>query len=151
MVGQKDTINEDELYLIFATEVGSTTRGKKEYELTFSSTPNQIDFEELSWYDVCKGNVSPPDEYDIEYVIRLSIDYKLIPLHDSLTFSYVDGYYQIIALLYEDLDVYNENCEKSDERYEQENLKRLVFHYGDTLKEVKEKISVRNIKYIYVD
>lgn len=134
--------NNSDLYLIFALEIGCNYKNEYEYELIFSKSPNQIDFNQLQWNEVCKDNVLQPEEIDIDKVIRIVSKYKLIPLHDSYINTYVDGYYRIISLLYEDTQTYNENTMNYD------TLRRIVFHYGDTYDEVQELLNHRDIKVL---
>lgn len=116
-------------YLVFVNGLGANYKGNKTYEFIFSKT-NEV------WGDdwdsePANGNPTPPDTSEIIKVgvlNREEIDMELI--QDSDFFSMKDAVDRVVALAWEkDKDIKT----------------RMVFHYGMTEQEVKDRLYEQDI------
>ena len=125
--------------LIYVNELGPNYKGDNIYEFIFS------DVEEV-WGDEwdaepASGRPSPPN---IEYIKKVGIlrnsDIELHLVQNSDFFSVYDAVEDVIAL----------GWEKSDSEFVvDENYKRLVFRYGESVKSVEDKLYERDIVLSY--
>ena len=95
-----------------------------------------VEIENWGW-DIrpASTNSLPPTEDYISKVLTLKISrFQFTVLHKQNLFTYMDGFDRVVALAWED-----ENDELEDD------VKRLVFHYGDTLEDVQDKLYSRDI------
>lgn len=125
--------------LIYVNELGPNYRGDNIYEFIFS------DVEEV-WGDEwdaepASGRPSPPN---IEYIKKVGVlrnsDIELHLVQNSDFFSVYDAVEDVIAL----------GWEKSDSEFVvDENYKRLVFRYGESVKSVEDKLYERDIVLSY--
>lgn len=125
--------------LIYVNELGPNYKGDNIYEFIFS------DVEEV-WGDEwdaepASGRPSPPN---IEYIKKVGVlrnsDIELNLVQNSDFFSVYDAVEDVIAL----------GWEKSDSEFVvDENYKRLVFRYGDSVKSVEDKLYERDIVLSY--
>lgn len=125
--------------LIYVNELGPNYKGDNIYEFIFS------DVEEV-WgeeWDVepASGRPSPPN---IEYIKKVGVlrnsDIELELVQNSDFFSVYDAVEDVIAL----------GWEKSDSEFVvDENYKRLVFRYGESVKSVEDKLYERDIVLSY--
>lgn len=133
-------MEKDDLKLIYVLKIGYDSKGRGLYEFLFSKDPSSIDAEGLGWNQVpAKGNAQPPEDdvVDLELSLKTNkIDF--ICLHELEDRPYMDGYYTVHCLAYENIDSNN-----SDVMYDETTL--MVFHYGMTVKEVKNKFLERDI------
>jgi hypothetical protein len=123
-------------YLIYVHKIGSNHRDEGFYEFIFSNNPNMVEIENWGW-DVrpASTNALPPTEDYISKVLTLKISrFQFTVLHKQNLFTYMDGFDRVVALAWEE-----ENDELEDD------LKRLVFHYGDTIEDVQDKLYSRDI------
>jgi hypothetical protein len=129
-----------DLRLIFVLKIGINTKGEGLYEFIFSKDPSAVDAEAWGWTAMpAKGNANPPDEKSIDLILALKTDkIDLICLHDLNDRTYLDGYYTIQALAYENLE-----DDSADIMYEEVGM--LVFHYGMKLKEVQDRLYTRDL------
>lgn len=126
-------------YLIFVNGLGPNYRGDNMYEFIFSESINDI------WDDTweakpANGYPKPPKIDFIKKVGVLkntSIEFDLIQNSDF--FSFIDAIDGVIALAWE---------KESDEKDFSE-IKRLVFRYGETDEEVKNKLYERDFVLEY--
>jgi hypothetical protein len=116
-------------YLVFVNGLGANYKGNKTYEFVFSKTDDV-------WGDdwdtnPANGNPTTPDINEIEKVgvlNREGIEMELVQNSDF--FCMKDAVDRVVALAWEeDKDIEN----------------RLVFHYGMTEQEVKDKLYEKDI------
>ena len=116
-------------YLVFVNGLGSNYRGNKTYEFIFSQTTDVFGDD---WDTVpANGNPTPPDTEEIKKVGVLNrdgIDMELIQNSDF--FCMKDAIDNVVALAWE-------NDSDKDER--------LVFHFGMTEQQVKDKLYEKDI------
>lgn len=131
-----------ELKLIYVLKIGYNAKGEGLYEFIFSKDPSSVDAEAWGWTQMpAKGNANPPDESHIAKVLSLKTDkIDLICLHELNDRAYIDGYYTIHALAYQDVE-----DDSSDLMYDE--LPILVFHYGMKLKEVQDILYTRDLLF----
>jgi hypothetical protein len=127
-------------------KVGENYKEEGIYEFIFSDTKDELpyDWEEWGWDEIpAKDMAQPPSRDFIKKVLTLKTDkFKLEVLHESLFFSIIQGFDKIISLAYERY----EDTTEGEMVVDFSEFKRLVFHYGDTLKDVEEKLYVREVK-----
>jgi len=123
-------------YLIYVHKIGTNHKEEGFYEFIFSNNPYTVDIEEWGWDQrPASTNALPPTEEYISKVLTLKIQrFQFTVLHLQNLFTYMDGFDRVIALAWEE-----ENQELED------SVKRLVFHYGDTLDDVQDKLYSRDI------
>lgn len=121
-------------YLVFINGLGPNYRGDNMYEFIFSETK---DIWDDSWESrPSNGYPKPPGLEFIKKVgvlKNLSIELDLIQNSDF--FSFTDSLDGVIAL----------GWEKENEDIDFTTTKRLVFHFGDTEQQVKDKLYERDI------
>lgn len=124
-------------YLIYIHKIGSNHKDEGFYEFIFSKNPYNVDYEEWGWGErPASTHANPPTEDCISKVLTLKmIRFQFTVLHKQTLFTYMDGFDKVVALAWE---------EENDE-LEMDNVKRLVFHYGDTIEEVQDKLYARDI------
>ena len=116
-------------YLVFVNGLGANYKGNKTYEFIFSKTD---DVWGEDWdTNPANGNPTTPDINEIEKVgvlNREGIEMELVQNSDF--FCMKDAVDRVVALAWEeDKDIEN----------------RLVFHYGMTEQEVKDKLYEKDI------
>lgn len=132
----------DLLRLIYVLKIGYNSKGEGLYEFIFSKDPSAVDTKEWKWEDMpANGNAMPPDEKCIDLILSLKTDkIDLICLHEVNDRRYVDGYYTIHALAYQNLD----DDANDDLMYDE--LPIIVFHYGMKVKEVEDILYTRDLR-----
>lgn len=149
----------DNLKLIYVLKVGKNSKGEGVYEFIFSDNPEAIDSEIWEMWNWDQTPAIEHKEYSIpekEYISMvfslITKDFTLFCLHDAVDRPYIHGYHLIHALAYEDEeDVdspdYDSEFADYDEMFNGNNddLPLLVFHYGNSLKDVEDKLYERNI------
>jgi hypothetical protein len=131
----------EELRLIYVLKIGKNTKGEGLYEFIFSKNPSNVEPEEWGWTQMpANGNAEPPDEKFIDLILSLKTKMDFIVLHDSNDRTYMDGYYTIHALAYQ-------NVEDQDSDLMFDELPILVFHYGMKLKEVQDNLYTRDLLF----
>ena len=120
-------------YLIYINELGPNYKGDNIYEFIFSDV---IDVWGENWDNKpANGYPSPPEINYIKKVgVLTSSEIKLNLIQNSDVFSVLDSMQGVICLGWE-----------SDENEDFENKDRLVFQFGKTEKEVKDKLYERDI------
>jgi len=131
--------NKEQLKLIYVLKVGENTKGESIYEFIFSKNPTNINEKDWGWNAFpAKGNAQPPEMEDIDEVFSFKTDLFILKcLHDQNDRCYLDGYYKIHAIAYEDYDFKNPYGIEYDDV--------LVFHYGNSFTEVESKLYKRDI------
>ncbi|MFW6219652.1 MAG: hypothetical protein ACOC33_02285 [bacterium] len=137
---------EEKLQLIFVLKVGENHKREGIYEFMFSSNIDELDIDDWEWNEKpAKDFAQIPEEGYYDKVLRVETSkVKFHVLHESEHFAYIDGYDNVIALAWESLE---------EEEIDSDNLnpvlyddaKRMVFHYGNTLKDVEDKFYARDI------
>lgn len=123
-------------YLIYVHKIGTNHKDVGYYEFLFTTTPYKVDIEAWGWDErPASTKALPPTEEYISKVMTLKISrFQFTVLHQSNLFTYMDGFDKVIALAWEE-----ENEELEDD------VKRLVFHYGDSYQDVQDKLYARDI------
>jgi hypothetical protein len=121
-------------YLIYINGLGSNYRGENIYEFIFSDT---LEVWGENWESKpANGYPLPPD---IEYIKKVGVlkinDITLDLIQDSDIFSVIDATDDVIALGWE--------MDKNDIDFS--IVKRLVFKFGQSEEEVKNKLYERDI------
>ncbi len=133
-------MNKDDLKLVYVLKIGYNSKQEGLYEFLFSKDPSSIDTDSIGWKESpASSNANPPESNDVDLVLSLKtnkIDLKC--LHELDDRAYIDGYYTIHCLAYEDLE-----SDNSDVMYDETAL--LVFHYGLKAGEVKDLFLSRDI------
>jgi len=133
-------MTKDDLKLCYVLKIGYKSSGKGLYEFVFSKDPSSIDTEACGWNESpANGNANPPTSNSIDLILSLEtkkIDF--ICLHELNDRAYIDGYYTIHCLAYENVE-----SDNHDVLYDETPL--LVFHYGMKASEVKELFLSRDI------
>jgi len=116
-------------YLIYVNGLGPDYKGNRIYEFIFSEKP---EYWQEDWDgDIANGNPTPPEIESIKLIGTLNkenIELELIQNSDF--FSMKDGIDKVISLAWEkDKDIEN----------------RLVFHFGDTIDQVKDKLYEKDL------
>lgn len=121
--------------LVYINGLGPNFKGDNMYEFIFSDDLKNV------WGDgwdsqPCNGNPKPPD---LEYIKKVAVlrntqvDLELIQNSDF--FNFIDAIDNVIAL----------GWEKESDETSNKSTDRLVFHFGNTEKEVKDKLYERDI------
>lgn len=121
-------------YLIYVNGLGPNYKGDNIYEFIFSDT---LEVWGEGWDSKpSNGNPNPPD---IEYIKKVGIlksgEIDLNLIQDSDFFSFMDSMDDVISLAWE----------KESETTNFENIKRLVFRFGEEEKVIKDKLYERDI------
>lgn len=126
------------LYLIYVNNLGEDFEGKNVMEFIFSDTIKDIDGED--WNAIpASGRPEPPYKKHIRKVglletSELSFEFA----QDSTCHCLWDAIDKVIALAFEDITSYTTYPDN-----------RIVFHFGDTLKEVEAKLYERDLTLRY--
>lgn len=133
-------MQEAELKLIYVLKIGYNTKGEGLYEFIFSKDPSSVKTAEWGWDNMpANGNAEAPDEDHIDMILSLKTNkIDLLCLHELNDRKYIDGYYTIHALAYQDID-----SVEGDLLYDE--LPILVFHFGMKMKEVQDILYTRDL------
>ena len=122
-------------YLVFINGLGPNYKGDNMYEFIFSEEVKDI-WDESWEAKPSKGYPKPPE---LDYIKKVgvlkntSIELELIQNSDF--FSFMDSMDGVVAL----------GWEKESENIDFTNTKRLVFHFGETEQEIKNKLYERDV------
>jgi hypothetical protein len=115
--------------LIFVNGLGPNYKGDNLYEFIFSDT---LDVWGESWESKPSNGYPTPPE--LKYIKKVGVlrntDIKLDLIQNSDFFSMVDAIDDVVALAWESDD---------------ENKKRLVFRFGETEQQIKDKLYERDL------
>jgi hypothetical protein len=133
-------MDKDDLKLCYVLKIGYDNKGQGLYEFIFCKDPSSIDTDACGWNDVpANGNADAPPQESIDMVLSLKTKkLDLICLHELNDRAYIDGYYTIHCLAYENVE-----SDNNDVLYDETPL--LVFHYGMKALEVKDLFLTRDI------
>jgi hypothetical protein len=127
----------NELFLIYINMVGKDYKGNLLYEFIFSDTLENVDGEEWDTYPA-SGRPEPPHDNFIKKVGRLESELKLDVIQNSDTFALWDAVDGVIALAWENINAYDSYPEK-----------RLFFKFGETIKDVEDKLYENDLVMFY--
>ncbi len=115
--------------LIFVNGLGPNYKGDNLYEFIFSDT---TDVQGESWESKPSNGYPTPPE--LKYIKKVGVlrntDIKLELIQNSDFFSMIDAMDDVVALAWESED---------------ENKERLVFRFGQTEQEIKDKLYERDL------
>jgi hypothetical protein len=145
-----------DLKLIYVLKVGKNSKGEGVYEFIFSDNPEKIDSEIWELWNWDQSPAIEHKEYSVpdpEYISKVysltTNDFCLFCLHDAVDRPYIHGYHLIHALAYEDEEEISEGYASEftdyEEMFDNDDLPLLVFHYGNSLKDVEDKLYERSI------
>ena len=121
--------------LVYVNELGPNYKGDNMYEFIFSEEVKDIWDE--SWEAKPSNGYPKPPELDyikkVGVLKNTSIELELIQNSDF--FSFMDSMDGVVAL----------GWEKESENIDFTNTKRLVFHFGETEQEIKNKLYERDV------
>ena len=142
-------MDDDKLKLIFILKIGYNANDEGLYEFIFSLDPTNIDVEGWCWdlLPAC-DNATPPAPDFINGIFNLKTSsFEMFCLHEAVDRPFMHGYHTIHALAYElegEPDGSFSDYEKMFET-EDDDIPLLVFHYGMSLRKVKDLLSSRKI------
>ena len=143
--------DDSKLKLIYVLKIGYNAKDEGLYEFIFSLDPTNVLVEDWMWdiSPACDNAEAPTEDY-IDAIFNLKTSsFDLYCLHEAVDREYLHGYDTIHALGYEIEREGNDDNTFSDyeKMFESENeeMPRLVFHYGMTLKRVKDLLDARKI------
>ena len=140
---------DDELKLIYVLKIGYNSKQEGLYEFIFSHDETNIDVSGWLWdKEPAIDNAEPPEDEYIDRIINLKTkSFDLFCLHEAVDRPYMHGYYTIHALAYETEKDDNDGFDDYESIFndEDEESPLLVFHYGMTLKKIKEMLKERKI------
>ena len=112
-----------------------------------SNIETNLDIEKWCWdLEPACDNAMPPEEEYINAIYTLKTDnFDLFCLHEAVDRPYMHGYHTIHALAYEIPYDGGDGFEQYVEMFEEKEEPILVFHYGITLKQVKDMLYERKI------
>jgi hypothetical protein len=122
-----------DLFLIYVNMVGKDYKGDYLYEFIFSDTTKNIDGDEWDTFPA-SGRPEAPHEHFIKKVGRLESELKLDVIQNSDTFAVWDAVDDVIALAWENINVYDSYPDK-----------RLCFKFGEPLKSVEGKLYEKDL------
>lgn len=122
-------------YLIFVNSLGPNYKGDNIYEFIFSDTTENI-WDETWNSKPSSGYPKPPK---LEFISKVGIlkntNIELDLIQNSDFFSFIDSMDDVISLAWE----------KETEEIDFSNVKRLTFRFGQTEKEIKDKLYERDL------
>ena len=127
--------NDETVYLCFIRLIGEENDGYYRYEFIFTDNVDEVFGENFNQKPACLVNgLIVDDKYITEiHIVKMKI--KLDLIQDNCCFSIADSYDGIIALAWENVDVYDEYPDDG----------RIFFRFGETLDEVDNKLAMKNI------
>ena len=145
-----EKIDDKDLKLIFVLKIGYNTKGEGQYEFVFSKDETNVDIEKWCWdLDPAADNATPPEEEYIDFIAKLKTkQFDLYCLHEAYDRPYIHGYHMIHALAYEiEFEGGDNGFDDYDDLFneDKDEMPLLVFHYGMTLKQIKDLLYSRNI------
>lgn len=156
---KKTTEQDENLKLIYVLKVGYNSKNEGLYEFIFSKDETNIDADLWRWdmNPACDYAQTPETDYVDKVVSLKTKKFNLFCLHEAVDREYMHGYHTIHALAYEKTDDDQEGYSSYEDMYEDSgDHPLLVFHYGITLKKIKEmlyerKFIFRDNEFSYVD
>lgn len=126
---------EEDVRLGFIRLIGEESDGYYRYEFIFTNNIDEFWGEDFEQKPCCLvNNLTPKEEYVYEiHTVKMKI--KLDLIQDNCCFGFQDCADGIIALAWENVDDYDEYPDDG----------RIFFRFGETLKEVDNKLAMKNI------
>jgi hypothetical protein len=145
--------SDGDLKLIYVLKVGYDSKYNGLYEFIFSINETNVDVEKWGWdLSPACNYAQPPEEEFVNRIINLKTsDFDLFCLHEAVDREYMHGYHTIHALAYENYATEEvgedgggfSSYEDLFEKEVDDDNPLLVFHYGTTLKQIKEMLYER--------
>lgn len=125
----------EEQYLCFIRLIGEENDGYYRYEFIFTDKIDDVWSEDFNQKPACLvNNLMVDDEYISEiHIVKMKI--KLDLIQNNCCFSVSDSYDGIVALGWQNLDDETEYPEDG----------RIFFKFGETYKEVENKLAMKNV------
>jgi hypothetical protein len=125
----------EEQYLCFIRLIGEENDGYYRYEFIFTDKIDDVWSEDFNQKPACLvNNLMVDDEYISEiHIVKMKI--KLDLIQNNCCFSVSDSYDGIVALGWQNLDDETEYPEDG----------RIFFNFGETYKEVENKLAMKNV------
>lgn len=123
----------NDLYLIYVILIGKTHKDNYLYEFLFSDNIENIDGEDWDQFPAA-GRPESPHEDLIKKYGRLDTEIKFDLIQNSDTFAVWDAVDGVIALAWENVNTYDAYPDK-----------RLCFKFGETIKEVEDKLYEKDL------
>ena len=122
-------------YLIYVNELGPNYKGDNIYEFIFSDSSEDV------WGEAWESKPSNgyPKPHELEFIKKVgvlkntSLEFELIKNSDF--FSFMDSMDDVVSLAWE----------KENEDIDFTTTKRLVFRFGESEQEIKDKLYERDI------
>ena len=138
---ETEFMNEQQpFYVVFIARVGKDMDGQHIYRMLLSDSPNEVWGEQWSEKPACICRDISIDESMYTYKKEFKTDVNLVLGQESCCGSMQDVKDRCFTLAYENLDGYEEYP----------TLIRLVFHYGEPIESVEEKLLRREIRTYFV-
>jgi hypothetical protein len=127
--------NDETVYLCFIRLIGEENDGYYRYEFIFTDNVEEVFGENFNQKPACLVNgLIVDDKYITEiHIVKMKI--KLDLIQDNCCFSIADSYDGIVSIAWENTDDYDEYPDDG----------RIFFRFGETLKEVDNKLAMKNI------
>ena len=125
----------EEQYLCFIRLIGEENDGYYRYEFIFTNRIDEVWSEDFNQKPACLVNdLMVDDEYISEiHIVKMKV--KLDLIQNNCCFSVSDSYDGIVALGWQNLDDETEYPEDG----------RIFFNFGETYKEVENKLAMKNV------
>ena len=125
----------EEQYLCFIRLIGEENDGYYRYEFIFTNRIDEVWSEDFNQKPACLvNNLMVDDEYISEiHIVKMKV--KLDLIQNNCCFSVSDSYDGIVALGWQNLDDETEYPEDG----------RIFFNFGETYKEVENKLAMKNV------
>ena len=138
---------DEDLKLIYVLKIGYNSKGEGHYEFIFSINDTNLDIEKWCWdLEPACDHAEPPEPDYINAIYNLKTNsFDLFCLHEAVDRPYMHGYHTIHALAYETPYSGDDGFEQYEEMFEDKDEPLLVFHYGITLKQIKDMLYERKI------
>ena len=123
------------VYLCFIRLIGEENDGYYRYEFIFTNDIDNVWGEEFDQKPACLvNNLMVDDEFITEiHVVKMKT--KLDLIQNNCCFSISDSYDGICSIAWENLD--------NETEYPEDG--RIFFKFGETLEEVENKLSIKNV------
>lgn len=142
-------MDENNLKLIYVLKIGYNSNEEGLYEFIFSLDPTNVDVDGWCWdLNPACDNAMPPSSELTDGIFSLKTSsFELFCLHEAVDREYMHGYHTIHALAFEIEKEPDGSFSDYEKMFETNNdeVPLLVFHYGISLKKVKDLLSPRKI------
>lgn len=136
----EETNEEKTPRLVYVSKIGTDGEGKNIYHFYYSDDIDNIWMEQWGEKPACNCRFLKPEDEMIKYTKELKSFLSLTLGQDSCCSSYQDVCDGCVAIVYENIDEYEEYPEPF----------RIVIRYGETMDEVDKIFAQRDIKMTFV-